>query len=192
MIVGVLLAAGRGSRFAAAGRKQLALMPDGQTMLAVSVRNMCAALDEVVMVVRDDPTLIDHAKKIAEECDCRVVVNARADEGMATSIACGVEAARDADGWLIGLADMPRILLSTHAAVARALEKNRGIVVPVYQQQRGHPVGFDRAFMDELQQLAGDSGARELLRRHADRITLVEIDDAGILLDIDTPADMPA
>ena len=192
MIVGVLLAAGRGSRFAAAGRKLLALMPDGRTMLAVSAHNMRAALDEVVIVVRDEPLLIEHASKIAVEFDCRVVVNTQADEGMATSIACGVAASLDADGWLVGLADMPCILPSSIATVARALETNRGMVVPVHQQQRGHPVGFDRAFMDELRRLAGDRGARDLLARHTDRITLVEINDAGILLDIDTPADMPA
>jgi molybdenum cofactor cytidylyltransferase len=63
-------------------------------------------------------------------------------------------------------------------------------VAPAYQGKRGHPVGFSAKFRSELEQLAGDEGARSILKRHADQIKLLECNDPGILADIDTPEDL--
>jgi molybdenum cofactor cytidylyltransferase len=184
MIAGILLAAGRGSRFGST--KQLAIMPDKRTMLATSAGNLRAAVNQMVIVVSDDQALQAHASAIAREIDCQIVINPRADDGMGTSIACGVSATLNADGWLIALADMPFIQSNTIESVAQALYKHRGIVVPTYLGTRGHPVGFDRAFMHQLCALHGDTGARALINAHSAQLTMLALEDAGVLRDIDT------
>ncbi len=189
MIAGVLLAAGRGWRFG--GAKQCAKLPDGQTLLQASARNMRAALDHVVIVVSDESAVFEHARIVAPGIGCSLVVNKRAREGMATSIACGVKASPDAEGWIIGLGDMPLVKASTIAGVAALLVEGQAIVVPMYRQQRGHPVGFGKKFADELQLLDGETGGRDLIARHHPDVTFFTCDDPGVIFDIDVLADLP-
>ncbi len=193
MIVGLLLAAGTGERFGHSNgkTKMLAELPDGRSMLYTSVRQMRAALETVVIIVRDEPTLLRQAHAIARELDCLVVVNDRAAGGMATSIVAGVNASPDADGWLIGLGDMPFVKTASIAKIAGMLAGNQGIIVPMHRQQRGHPVGFDKTFRRELLLLDGDTGARVLIDRFPAQITAIELADAGILFDVDTPSNIP-
>jgi molybdenum cofactor cytidylyltransferase len=188
MIAGILLAAGRGGRFGST--KQLAIMPNGRTMLATSASNLRVAVSQMVIVVSGDAALQEHASVIAREIDCQIAINPRADEGMGTSIACGVSGILNADGWLIALADMPFIQSSTIASVAETLKKNRGVVVPTYLGARGHPVGFDREFMHELRGLEGDTGARALINAHSAQLTMLAVEDAGVLRDVDTRSDI--
>src|SRR5262249_59668766 len=104
------------------------------------------------------------------------------------SLAAGVAASDDAESWIVALADMPRIAGETIEAVARVLDGGASIVAPVYRGQRGHPVGFGLAHRDALLALDGDSGARALFALHT--VTRVEVDDPGILADVDTPEDL--
>ena len=123
-----------------------------------------------------------------------VIRNPGAASGIATSLACGIRARPRASGWLVALADMPSIRPATVAAVARALQEGAPIAAPSWHGRRGHPVGFGAAFQAELLALADgprpDQGARTLLRRHANRIRLLPVDDPGILQDVDRPADL--
>ena len=66
-------------------------------------------------------------------------------------------------------------------------EESRLICVPVYQGQRGNPVLLARRFFSELNELSGDKGAREFLQKYVDLVCEVEVDDAGVLHDIDVP-----
>ena len=63
-------------------------------------------------------------------------------------------------------------------------------MAPVYRDERGHPVGFDKQFCDELLQLQGDSGARAILLRHPDLLQTIAVEDPGVLWDIDHEADL--
>jgi molybdenum cofactor cytidylyltransferase len=83
---------------------------------------------------------------------------------------------------------MPRIAVSTVEAVARTLDGGASIVVPFYQGQRGHPVGFGSEHRDALIGLDGDTGARALLSTH--QVARLDVDDPGILRDVDTPEDL--
>jgi molybdenum cofactor cytidylyltransferase len=116
----------------------------------------------------------------------RLVVCPDADKGMGHSIACGVRARGDAAGWVIALADMPAVSPATIAAVRDALARGHATVAPVHRGQRGHPVGFGSACLAELLALAGDAGARSVLAAHPP--LLLDVDDPGCLLDVDTPA----
>jgi molybdenum cofactor cytidylyltransferase len=101
-----------------------------------------------------------------------------------------VRAAADAHGWVVGLADMPFLRAETVRTVAKALSEGASIAAPSYRGERGHPVGFARRFLDELSALRGDAGAREILAKHPDWITLLEVDDPGVLRDVDEQSDL--
>ena len=184
MIAGVLLAAGAGTRFG--GDKLLFRLPGGVPIGVTALRNLKAALPSIVAVVRPE-----HAglRQLLEHEGVRVVACAQARLGMGHSLATAVAAEPAAEGWVIALADMPRIRPDTIAAVARALEQGAELVVPVFAGHRGHPVGFSRRFRDQLLALSGDTGARALVAANQDLMRTLEVDDPGVIQDIDTRAD---
>jgi len=184
-LTGILLAAGVGSRFG--GDKLLHPLPDGVSIGAQAARNLIAAGLHVVAVVKpgDFP-----AYDMFEQEGCSVTFCPHAARGMGASIAHGVAFSRRADGWVIALADMPRIKPETIEAVVAALQGGAAIVAPCYRGERGHPVGFGAQFLNDLTRLSADSGARAILDRHKDDIRLIECDDPGVLYDIDRRTDI--
>jgi molybdenum cofactor cytidylyltransferase len=184
-IVGILLAAGSGTRFG--GDKLLHPLPDGVAIAAHAARNLIAVGLKVTAVVRaGDFPLAD----MLEQEGCHVTVCRNAAEGMGASLAHAIRTERGAEGWIVALADMPRIKAETIRRIADALAQGAAIAAPRYQGVRGHPVGFAARFGDELAALSGDSGARSLLERHRGEIVLIDCDDPGVLLDIDRRADL--
>ena len=95
-------------------------------------------------------------------------------------------------GYIIALADMPFIHPDSIRAVAAALQGGATLVAPAYRGQRGHPVGLAASYRDELLALQGDAGARDIIKRDAAQLRLIEVNDPGVLRDIDTPADLPS
>lgn len=184
-ITGILLAAGTGRRFGS--HKLLAPLATGLAVGIQSVRRLRSVLDQVVVVVRPGDTAM--ARLMAAE-PVTILTCARADEGMGASLACGIAAARDVDGWLIALADMPRIEPPTIQGLVALLQQGYDLVAPTHAGRRGHPVGFGARFGPELLGLGGDAGARVVLERHAARLCLLPVDDAGVLQDVDVPEDM--
>ena len=185
LIVGVLLAAGSGSRFG--GEKLLHPLEDGVAIAAHAARNLVAVLPDVVAVVRwGDFPLYD----MLEQEGCQVTMFRGAARGMGASLAHGIGEARGADGWVVALADMPRIAPATIRSVVAALEEGATIVAPVHGGGRGHPVGFGAALHGELIALDGDQGARAVLERHRAELKLVDCEDPNVLYDIDRKSDL--
>lgn len=184
-IIGILLAAGAGTRFG--GAKLLHPLADGAAIAAHAARNLIAAgLGVTAVVPPGDFPLAD----MLEQEGCFVTVCKDAARGMGASLAHGIATERGADGWVVALGDMPGILPATIASVAAALNEGATIAAPQYQGQRGHPVGFSAVLRDELIALRGDTGARDVLARHRDALRLIACDDPGVLYDIDRPADI--
>ena len=115
-----------------------------------------------------------------------------ADKGLASSLICGVQANTRAAGWLIGLADMPAVPAIAISSVRNALLHDAELAAPFCNGSRGHPVGFSAHYYNELLGLSGDTGAKRLLERDQNKIVQIVIEDAGILTDIDTSADLHA
>jgi molybdenum cofactor cytidylyltransferase len=109
---------------------------------------------------------------------------------MGNSLAAAVAAAPSETGWLIALADMPRIQPRTIRAVADALLGGAELCAPYHQGRRGHPVGFAAGFGPQLRALSGDEGARAILQANRDRLQRIEVDDPGVLFDINVPGDL--
>ena len=184
-IVGILLAAGAATRFGS--NKLLHALPDGTPIAAASLRNLRAALPRVVAVIR--PGALKLEERLRRE-GAEVTACERAEEGMGTSLAHAVRASRDADGWVVALADMPFIRPETIRRVVERLAAGAAIVAPAWQGERGHPVGFAGRFGSDLERLTGDAGARELLKGARATVELVDCDDPGVLRDIDRPEDL--
>jgi len=182
---GILLAAGASSRFGA--NKLLHPLPDGTPIAIASARSLLAALPGSLAVVRPGSEAL---QALLREAGCEVTVCHRAEEGMGLSLAHAIAESADASGWVVALADMPFILPGTISAVAARLNAGALIAAPALRGERGHPVGLSAVLRQELLDLQGDEGARSLLRRHVTSIQLIEVDDAGIHRDVDTPGDL--
>jgi molybdenum cofactor cytidylyltransferase len=196
-VVGLLLAAGKGSRFDASGRqsKLLAALPDGTPVALASARRLLQCCPRVFAILPQHaaPPRDQHIARLVgllAEAGCEIVFCADSDAGLGHSLAAGVRAAPDAGGWLVALADMPAIQAATLRAVAAAIIQPHSIAAPVYQTGRGHPVAFGSAYYSPLAALHGDNGARSVLREHAAAVIEVPCDDPGVVRDIDTPEDL--
>jgi molybdenum cofactor cytidylyltransferase len=111
--------------------------------------------------------------------------------GMGDSIAAAVRATQDAGGWLVLPGDLPLVRPQTLQAVASALAAHT-VVLPHYRGQRGHPVGFAASCREALLALHGPQGAALVVRAQAtvNPAGLLELDDPGIVIDIDTLQDL--
>lgn len=184
MIAGVLLAAGAGTRYG--GDKLLASLPDGTPIGVKAARNLLSAVDQGIAVLRPSDRQLAY---LLEMEGFQVAFCPNANAGMGTSLAFGVAAAQDSDGWLIALADMPFIQPVTIHCIASLIRTGAPIAAPRQQGRYGHPVGFAREFFRDLAQLNGDRGAHPLLTAHASRMVAFECEDPGIFADIDTLSD---
>jgi molybdenum cofactor cytidylyltransferase len=184
-IAGILLAAGAGSRF---GGGKLLHPLDGVPIGVRAARNLQAAGLAVTAVVRPGS---DELMRLLQQEGVAVMVCAHAADGMGVSLAHVIGETRAAAGWVVALADMPRILPATISQVAHAVKAGAMIAAPAYQGERGHPVGFNARLLDELLLLTGDEGARAVIMKHRAQLQLIECNDAGVVYDIDSPADLP-
>jgi len=186
-IVGLLLAAGSARRFG--GNKLLQRLPDGELIIATSARTLAATTDRCIALIRPDQPLL---RQTVADLGIELIEVMNANEGMGVTLASGVQATRNAAGWVVALGDMPCLKPGTIRAVAKAICLGADIAAPFHEGQRGHPVGFAARWGGALSALSGDIGARDILREHANEIVRVPVDDPGCLLDIDTPADLQA
>ena len=151
---------------------------------------------EVVVVTgRDAESVARLSGRHAGRVPLRTVYNAAWAGGMGGSIAAGVAAAdARADGYAVFVGDAPFVRLATLARLRDAFAalpglpaQDAAVVAPRFEGRRGHPVLFSAALRAELLALDGDAGARRVVERHAGSLRCVDTDDAGVVLDLDTP-----
>ncbi len=185
----VVLAGGASKRMGKTNKLLAAV--DGTALVrqvaAVAVESGAA---EVIVVTGHEADLVRQA---LSGFDVRFVHNPNYPEGLSTSLRAGIGAVlEDHSGCVVLLGDMPRV----SAAIVNALieqfhaEHDGSICQPVFDGRPGNPVLWPRAFFPEILDIWGDNGARQLIERYADRVTRVEVADAGIHFDIDTPDDL--
>ncbi|MBC5784342.1 nucleotidyltransferase family protein [Ramlibacter sp. USB13] len=160
----LVLASGRGERFVASGGRGSKL----QALLA-------------------GRPVIEHTLAAVRASGLPCHVEDAGHPGMGDSIAAGVRATADAGGWLVLPGDLPLVAPGSLRAVAEALGR-ASVVLPFYRGMRGHPVGFAAEHRDALQALTGAEGAASIVR--ASQAMKLELEDEGIVTDIDTVADL--
>lgn len=186
-IAAVVLAAGRSARMA--GANKLTAPVDGKPMVRHAVEAALAAGAEPVVVVTGHDV---HAVRAAlAGLPVRFVHNPRFGGGLSTSVVAGIGTLPDsARAALVLLGDMPRVTAAHVSRVIAAFEAkpaDDAIYVPVFGGQRGNPVLWGRRHFAAMQALTGDAGARVLVAVHAEAVREIEMEDDGVLFDIDTP-----
>ena len=185
-IAAIILAAGMSRRM---GKINKLLEPiDGETMVSRVTHQVVASQVEHVLLITGHEA--ERVEEAVHDERINIVINPEFADGLSTSLHCGLRnLPDDIDAAVICLADMPAVTSSIIDQLIAAFnpEENRLICVPVYQGQRGNPVLLARRFFSELNELSGDKGAREFLQKYVDLVCEVEVDDAGVLHDIDVP-----
>jgi len=185
MIQGLILAAGKSSRF---GSDKLQLKLNGdQAMVAKIARSMKSILPETVTVLSKDNAKT--STDLALEGN-HVAFSEHSYQGFNHTVADAISMTRHAKGWILAMGDMPFVKPETIQMLARALELGAHIAVPSCHDRPGYPVAFSSRYRQRLMSLDGENGLTELLEHEAAKITKVAVNDPGILFDIDQPEDL--
>src|SRR5712691_6533785 len=187
MISAIVLAAGSSSRM---GETKPLLPLGGRPLLdhvLATVRR--SHVDEIIVVLGRDA---DRIRERVSFDGTRSIVNDAYAEGMSTSLRAGIRAANPgADGFLIVLGDQPFVSPATLDAL---IEKRDGfgakILIPTFEGRRGNPVLLDRSLADDVCSITGDQGCRAIFGHYPGRILEVPVEDAGVLVDLDTREQM--
>jgi CTP:molybdopterin cytidylyltransferase MocA len=196
---GLILAAGESRRM---GTPKALLEYRGETFLDRLVRLFSARCAPVIVV------LGAHAEDIRARSGarCTFVVNADWRIGQTSSMQCGLRSMpAGVEGVLFTLVDHPAVSERTIDALTEPRPSGSGthdselgvplpygpgsvLRVPRFQQRRGHPIWFSSALIPEFLAIPPTGAAREVVRAHAAETEFLDVDDAGILADIDDPA----
>lgn len=119
----------------------------------------------------------------------QLVENKNYRSGMTSSIQVGVSVANE-EGFMICLGDQPRIQTDTYDQLIEAFSENPdSIILPFHEGQKGNPVIFPSSFREEVLNHQEPEGCKEIVQKNADLIVKVEVNDTGVLLDVDTRED---
>jgi molybdenum cofactor cytidylyltransferase len=185
-IAALILAAGQSRRMGSANK--LLAEVDGQPMVAHAAETVLASEADPVIAVTGHES--ERISEILAPYNLTIVHNPRYAEGISSSVQRGLAALpSDIDGALVCLGDMPRV---TAAAIDKLIAafnpvEQRAICVPTWRGKRGNPVLLAARFFPEINDIAGDVGARGLIGAYPELVCEVEMADDGILLDVDTP-----
>ena len=186
MIWGMILAAGESKRM---GKPKL-LLPFGEKTIIETI------IDSVIQSKLDDVLVVlgAHREKIEKKIkdfSIKIVVNPNFKNDMLSSVQCGFRALpEDVEASLVILGDQPEISSALINKIVEAYKKSKkGIVLPVFRKNRGHPVLIDMKYQGEIEDLNPDLGLRNLVYKHAEDILEVEVITPSILQDIDTIED---
>jgi molybdenum cofactor cytidylyltransferase len=182
-VSGIVLAAGSSSRL---GQPKQLLELDGRPLLQHAIDAAeGAGLRDVVVVLGHRAEEVEAA--IATSSGTRIVVNPDYLQGQATSLRAGLSAMdHDAEAAIVLLGDQPAVTSASLRAVVSAYEgSGRPVVQASYGGKPGHPVLFDRATWADLLAVEGDTGAREVLKRHPEWVERVEL-GGEVPADLDT------
>jgi molybdenum cofactor cytidylyltransferase len=182
----IVLAAGGSVRM---GQPKQLLPIDGQPMVRRVTGVVCeAGLAQVVVVVGAQAEAVTQA---LDGLPAEIVVNEEWATGLSRSVKVGLGALQpEVQAALLILADQPALTASLlQLLVARYQATQAPIVAPVFQGRRGNPVLFDRVLFPELLAVEGDQGGRAVIARHKDQVESVVVDQAAVLLDVDTQQD---
>ena len=183
-IAALVLTAGTSSRM---GSNKLLADMGGRPLIVRTVQNILASQVNKVFVVTGHQA--DEIRAALQSEDVEFAHNSEFASGLASSVGVGVTAAKDFDGVLICLGDMPLVSPQILDKMIETYDFSQGrdLVVPTYEGKFGNPVLWGSRYFPELTALRGDRGARELIDRYRERVIGIEVGDEAVALDADTP-----
>ena len=186
--VAVVTAAGSAERF---GGKKLLAPVDGEPLLDHTIRSLLeGGVTEVIVVVGTDARReLERDVNAMNDSRVRPVENPDPSRGMFSSIQVGVATA-NGDALVVLPGDMPYVRPDTLRAVIAKYRERPAIVSPRYKGKRGHPVVMPLSLRDEIAATAPTANLHEVIKHHQDERVDLDVDDAGVVRDVDTPADL--
>jgi molybdenum cofactor cytidylyltransferase len=186
---GVIPSAGSSLRM---GSPKALLQIGGETFLSRTIRALASGgCDPVLVVVPDgNPQLTQRLADTAAQAGGHVLFNADPGDGPITSLRLAIDALGNSVAGLAYLpVDHPMVRPDTVATLLAAArdEEPTALTVPTHRGKRGHPAVFGAGLFSELSDRALEGGARAVVHRHLEHARLVEVEDAGVIIDIDTP-----
>lgn len=187
MVVGIVLAAGGSLRMG----NSKALLQFGNTTFIRHILDVYtqANVENIVVVL---PPSAHSLREHLAGLPLKLVTNENPESGQLSSVIAGLIAAEEfrPDGALIHPVDHPAIGPNVIESLVEGFAKSkRPIIIPTCNGKRGHPVLFSSTMFQELKDSSLDIGARQVVRSHSQEIFEVETNDAGILLNVDSPDD---
>lgn len=195
MITAIILAAGKSTRL---GTPKQLLSYQGTPMIRLTVNTLLQApIDKVIVVLGHE------ASKIADAINGMPVIatiNNNYHNGQSTSIKSGLsvykkliqydspqpDTGTGLNGIMFCLCDQPLLKPETINLLVDRFYHSGGIVVPYFQNTRGNPVIFDARLIPQFDLLKGDIGAREIIFSNPQKTTRIDVEDQGVIFDIDT------
>jgi molybdenum cofactor cytidylyltransferase len=186
---GIILAAGESSRM---GADKALLSYSGSTFLEHLIGLFLPRMAPVVVV------LGHHAEEIravvAPRPGLEIIVNTQYQAGQLSSLQAGIRALpAEARAALLTLVDHPAVAAGTIDAMLAMLERLPAatpvLLIPRYRGRRGHPVLLGRALLEEILALPASASAKQVVRAHLGEAVFLDVDDPGVVGDVDTPAD---
>jgi CTP:molybdopterin cytidylyltransferase MocA len=189
VITGIILAAGASSRI---GSPKALLTFEGETFLDRLIRTFSPVCDPVVVVLGNHREEI--LSGIAPKHQAVFVVNDRPELGMLSSLQRGLNAVPEgASGVMFSPVDYPAIQESTLRILAgRFASEMPPLALPEYRGKHGHPVCLSPALASEIRALPPGAQARDVVRAHISEALIVNVDDPGVVTDVDTLSDYEA
>jgi len=191
-IAAIILAAGGATRFGEPKLlRALPGRPETPLLLAVLETVRAAGPDLIVVVIGCEAATM-RALLVGQSVE--IVENPRWAEGLSASLQAGLQRLpAHIEAAIFVLADQPLLQPATLRALGETYRAaGAAIVAPTFEGRRGNPILFDRCTFDALRRMRGDQGGRSLLREGGFSVAEAPVPDAGVLLDVDTPADLQA
>lgn len=193
MIGAIILAAGSSRRFG--DDKRRSTLPSGQLLLEESIHKAASVIDKVIVVLRfGDKAFARELEQRIENPDVSYYCAPDSAKGMGHSLANAIAKVKDWEAALVFLGDMPFVQAETVESLLAEYEfrkhKAAPIIIPVRKGVKGHPVLFAKNYFPEIAAIKGDEGARAVIDAHKDQVFRVEVEDPGVIRDIDTPEDL--
>ena len=162
-------------------------LPWGTSTLLEAAIGPCRSARLPCCVALSSEPADDYWEAQLRDQSCTVLRVATADSGMGDTLATSIDhLPSDWEHLIVHLCDMPLVTKETLQSLDQALQTAH-IVIPTFSEKWGNPRGFNRSLWSQLRSLTGDQGARDIIRTGGSSVTTIEVDNAGILTDLDEP-----
>jgi molybdenum cofactor cytidylyltransferase len=179
----LVLAAGESKRM---GFPKMLLTFNGKTMLENVISNIESSyINNIMVVLGAEQKAI---QEVVSKTSAKSCYNVNYKDGMLSSVKCGIRnVPSDSEAVLVFQGDQPLIESDIINDLINAYRSsNKGIVIPVYQKKRGHPLLICNKYITEIEKLDAHDGLRSLAFQFSDDVLEIETTSPGILRDFDT------
>ncbi len=169
------------------GKNKLLIEIDGIPILERVIRAAIGSkLHEIILIYRES-----QVKEMGDKYGIKTIENLKAHLGQAEGMKLGIESTSDTDAYMFLVGDQPFL---TKDLINQLLDKfdriEAPIVVPYYGDKRGMPILMSSEFRDDLLEVQGDKGGREIVEKNLHRVHRLQVNDYLLYLDMDTEEDL--